>query len=604
MPLIRWICSALLTACCVFLAASPLTAQAQSPLWTVSVFGGGATSAGLTAAQIAAKPDASFTPFNPSTIYATGLQKQVWLRVRVTSEQEIYADAWLIGISKPFADTVVMHTKAINGTWLSQAAGDWIAHRSWPVRSLAPQFFIPAQAKASSQDIYLEVHNRTPLRFEVSLLSAPTAAIASQNSFFMIGLCLGLMLLMALASGVLAVIYRNAAYIYYGVYVMTNISVSMAYSGMAAYALWPDATGWPESSITVLFMLGNVLQLQFCRTMFFTMATPAWIRQCVLGLIALGFFSIALNLYAIANLGSSAVFAVHVLVFTSVSYLIIASQFSSKNSVSWLYMLSCLPLTLIGWLAVLEHGGWVALTWLPYNAPIYAFAIEMPILFAAVYLHAKSEHAIKVRKLTLASTDPTTGFVSSSQHMGNLSQAWDQSIDTRRDLVVAYAKVQHQLGPMATIGGLGREHSVERAVRLLRTVVREQDTVTHVDTDLFAILMPELSLGEDVTNRLARLVALAVMTDQEAARHVPIRFRIAASSASSFKGSATKLHASLKRKLTDNDWGTRAIRYVRNLPSQTGSANSSRPEETLSQFWDRAAAEENYPTTRQDNPVS
>ena len=603
MPLVRWICSALLTACCVFLAASPLTAQAQSPLWTVSVYGGGATPAGLTAAQIAAKPEASFTPFNPSAIHATGLQNQVWLRVRVSSEQEIYADAWLIGITKPFADTVVMHTKAKNGTWLSQAAGDWLAHRSWPVRSLSPQFFVPAQAKGS-QDVYIEIRNRTPLRFEVTLLSAQTATIEAQNNFFLIGLSVGLMLLMAVASCVLTAAYRNMVYVWYGIYVITNILVSLAYSGVGAYALWPDATSWPEMSITVLFMLGNVLQLQFCRTMFFTMATPAWIRQCVLGLIALGFFSIALNLYAIANLGSSAVFAVHVLVFTSVSYLIIASQFSAKNSVSWLYMLSCLPLTLIGWLAVLEHGGWVALTWLPYNAPIYAFAIEMPILFAAVYLHAKSEHAIKIRKSTLASTDPSTGFISSSQHMETLVQAWEQSKKADYDLVVAYVQVQHQLNPMATMGGLSRAQSTERAVRLLRTVVREQDTVTHVSTDLFAILMPEMSLGEGVTNRLARLVALAVMTDQDTARHAPIRFRVAASSALSFIGSATKLHASLKHKLEEPDWGHRAIRYVRNMPAQASRPNSSQPNETLSQFWERAAADDNYLTTRQDQATS
>jgi GGDEF domain-containing protein len=600
MPLVRWISNALLCVCTVLLTCASLAAQANAaPKWEITVYSGAATAESLTAARLAAKPERRFTPFNPSTIHATGLQNHVWLRVRVSSEQEINADTWLIGISKPFADKVVLHTKASNGIWTEQAAGDWMAHRSWPVRSLTPQFFIPAQPKGS-QDIYLEVRNRTPLRFEVNVLSAAAAIIESQNNFFLIGLAIGLMLLMTIASGVLTAAYRDMVYVWYGIYVITNILVSLAYSGLAAYALWPDATSWPEMSITVLFMVGNVLQLQFYRAMFFNAATPIWIRRAVLGVIVLGLFTIALNMYAIQNLGSSAVFTLHVLAFTSLSFIIITSQFSAKNSESWLYMLSCLPLTLVGWLAVLENAGWLALTWLPYNAPIYAFAIEMPILFAAIYMHAKSEHALTVRKSTLASTDPTTGFVSRSQHMDTFAQAWDSAKKNKHDTVVAYVKVSHQLDHMTTIGGPGRARSVERAVHLLRTVVRENDTVTHVDTDLFAILMPDMSLGAGLTDRLARLVALAVMTDQDAARDVPLRFRIVAGSRGSFQGTAAKLHRALQHKLSASDWGPRAIRYVRNRSAKGVRANSSQPDETLSQFWERAVQDENSPDTVQD----
>ncbi len=598
MLLLRWIHSAALLICCLLLATAHLaTHAATEPRWEVSVYGGGATAAGLTAQQVAAKPASSFTAFDPSTIYATGLQKNVWLRVRVTSEQELCADAWLVGISKPFADTVVLHTKASDGAWSEQAAGDRLAHNSWPLRSLTPQFFVPAQPKGS-QDLYLEVRNRTPLRFDVRLLSAPAATIKAQNNFFLIGLSIGLMLLTVIASCVLTAANRNTVYLWYGIYVVTHILVCLAYSGVAAYALWPEATQWPEMSITVLFMLGHVIQLQFCRAMFLTAATPVWFRRTVLGAIGLGFLSIALNLYAVANFGSATVFTLHVLVFSSLTFVIIVRQFSTKNSASWLYLLASLPLTVIGWFAVIENAGWLALTWLPYNAPIYAFAIEMPILFSAVYLHAKLEHATKVRKSTLASTNPLTGFVNSDLHMETFELALDQSRDTGRDLVVAYVQVQHQLDQLGVAGALEREHSVDRAVRLLRTVVREQDLVTHVDTDLFAILMPDMSLGEELTNRLARLVALAVMTDHDAARHIPMRFRIAASSARSYSGSTAKLHASLQRKLAESDWGHRAIRYVRNKGQRT---SSSKPEETLSQFWQRAAQDESYPTTRQDN---
>ena len=583
MPVNRLIRNVLLSIFCSLAAAVLAVAQAAAPVWEVSVYGGNATAAGPSAAQIAAKPAADFTPFDPKVVYATGLQKHVWLRVRMSSEQEIPADAWLVGISKAFADTVVMHTRQNDGTWSSQAAGDWLAHRLWPVNSLEPQFFLPAQS-AGSQDIYLEVRNRTPLRFDVTLLTARAAKTEAQNNFFFIGLPIGLMMLMVVASAVLAIAYQNTVYVWYGIYVVTNMFVCLAYSGIGAYALWPAATNWPELTITVFYMLGNMLQLQFCRAMFFTERTPLWAERAVQGILALGFVSIALSIYAIANFGSPFVFTTHVLIFSSLSFIIIARQFSLKSPASWLYLLSCLPLTVVGWLAVLEHGGWMVLAWLPYNAPIYAFGLEMPVLFAAIYVHAKAQHGETVRKSTLANTDPLTGFVSSSQYMSTFEQALDKARNERHDLVVAYVQVQHQPDHMQTIGGLVRAQSAERAVRLLRTVVRDQDTVAHVDTDLFAVLMPGLSLGEDTTNRLARLVGLALMTDQDAARHAPMRFRIAASSKRSFRGKSSKLHASLKRMLGKSDWGLRAIRYVSDAPSRQSQNRNSPPQETVSQF--------------------
>ncbi len=601
MSLARWMRSILLLLFCTPLVAVHTAAHAVVPRWEVSIYGGGAVAAGQTAAQIAEKPASDFTPFNPSITYATGLKKHVWLRLRVSSEQAIPAQAWLVGISKAYVDTVVLHTLASNGDWTSQAAGDWVAHSRWPVGSLKPQFYLPAQA-AGSQDIFLQVRNRTPLHFDITTASAASAQVDLQNNFFMIGLGVGLMLLMAMASGVLALTYRQPAYAWYGAYVLINIFLSLSYVGMGAYALWPDATVWPEAAISLLYMLAVLLQVQFYRVMFLSaVGTPVWLQRSTLAAIGVGLFAIVLQFYYIEKFGSAAVFTLHVLIFGALSFGLVVQQFRRRDIMSWLYLFGCLPLVLVGFLAVLEHAGWISLSWLPYNAPIYAFIFEMPMLFAAIYLHSIAEHTKTVRKSTLAHTDPSTGFVSRNQHMETFAQALDQARSQGHDLVVAYVQVLHQLDPMSTIGGLARAHSVERAVRLLRTVVREHDTVSHVGTDLFSVLMPELSLGEDATNRLARLVALAVMSDQDAVRHVPMRFRIAASSAHSFKGHAGKLHASLEHKLNENDWGLRAICYVHNRPPQKSRPSSSQANETFSEFWERAAGDEKYQTTRQDH---
>lgn len=552
---------------------------------------GRANSIGTTAPQVAVGSEAEFTPFDAQQIFATAPGNHLWLRLRVSSSQALSANAYLLELPKPFIDKVVLHTGALDGTWSSQTSGDWTAHRNWPVHSLVPQFRLPAQM-AGSQDLFLEVHNRTPLRFDVSLLPVPQAAIAAQNNFLFIGLALGLMLLMAATSIVLATTYRQIVYMWYGLYVTVNILLSMSFAGLGAYALWPDSPAWAELSNSVLYMLSTIVQVQFCRVMFVRPATPLWLRRAAVAAILLGLLAIPLHLYLLQAYGGRVTFTLQIFILVSVSFGLTVHKFRLNSWVSWLCVLACAPLMVIGGLSLLEHTGLLALTWLPFNAPIYAFAFEMPLLFAALYLNAKDAHALQVRKSTLASTDPASGFIHSSMHMDTLTKMWNNAKAAGQDLVVAYVEVSHQLSYVARHGTPNRERSIERAVRLLRTVAHERDTVAHVDTNLFAILMPSMSLGDDVTDRLARLVALAAMTDQDAASDAPIRFHIAAGSVRSFNGSAKKLHAALQHKLEQTDWGLRAIRYVRRRPAGKQASGTSRPDETLSEFWGRAVDEE------------
>jgi GGDEF domain-containing protein len=560
---------------CLLQALAWAQAPAAPPTVTmqVSVHQNGSSPTGITAAQIALSAESAFSRFDPETVFRLGPQKSVWLRLRISSAQDLPANAWQ-----------------------AQSAGDWLAHSTWPIRSAKPQFWLPAQ-KSGSQDLFLEVRNRTPLHFELSVLSAMQARVAAQSEFLLIGLALGLMLLMAAISGVLAATYRQAVYAWYGLYVATNTLVSASYTGLAAYALWPDASHWPELTITLFYMLGMVVQLQFCRAMFLSGTQFGWTHRAVLCAMALGLLAIPLNFYVIENLGSSLVFSLQVFILAGASLSLMVSQFKRGYIVSWLCLFSCMPLMVVGCLSVLENSGWAVFSWLPYNSPLYAFALEMPLLFIALYLHAKAEHAKAVRKLTLASTDPSSGFVHSRLHLDTLTKMWNDAQAAGQDLVVAYVEVSHQLSHVAKHGTPNRERSVERAVRLLHTAAHERDTVAHVDTNLFAVLMPAVSLGDDVTNRLARLVALAAMTDQDAATDAPIRFHIAASSVRSFEGSAKKLHASLQYKLEQTDWGMRAIRYVRRRPVGQQASGSSSPDETLSEFWQRAVDDEKQSST-------
>lgn len=583
-----WLC--LVSALLSLLPALAWAQENVKVTFQAMVYQNGTPQTDTTAAQIAARPDADFSPFNPQTTYVTGPQKHIWLRLRFTSAQAVPAHAWLVDFSKPFVDTVVMHTRGADGAWTFQAAGDWLAHSSWPVRSLTPQFFVPAR-NAGSQDVFLEVRNRIPIHFDLRLLSAQQARIAAQNNFFLIGLATGLMMLMATVSIVLAITYRQTVYAWYGIYVAINIVLSAAYAGLAGYALWPDATQWPEISISLLYMLGMVVQLQFCRRMFLALLHPTWLKRCVVGTMVLGLLAIPLHFYVHSRFGNPVIFSVQIFALAGASLSLMVYQFQRGYLVSWLCLVSCAPLMVVGCLSVVENVGWAALPWLPYNAPIYAFAFEMPLLFSALYLHAKTQHAKLVRKYTLAGTDPLTGFVSSSLHQTTLTDLWNGAQAAKRDIAVAYVQVRQELGFSALRWVPVSQRVVQRAVRLLRTVAGEQDTVAHVRKDVFALIMPNAAMGDDLSGKLSRLIALATMTDKDAVHETPFRFRIVASTLGQSGGTAVQIDAALQDILSKPvGWHRRTIRFLSKKPLPKQS--SKKEEETLSEFWRRASEKE------------
>lgn len=584
----------------VLAQAAPALPGSDEVVLQASIYKNGQAQMLKTAAQIAASPPQDFTPFDSNRTYTSGLGKSVWLKLRVYSGHPLQA-AWLVDISKPYVDTATAHTLAPNGTWTRQVAGDWIAHRQWPNPSLTPQFNVPAWDSGQG-DIYLELQNSVPLNFKVSLVSETAAKSQAQNTFLVAGLFLGPMVFLSLACFFMAVVYRMAAYAWYAAYVAASVLFGAAYIGLGGYALWPLATKWSEVSIVITIMVQMMFQLQFARAMFVTAADRRWLRYGIASLLVVD--SLAIVLYLVLDSGTPRLvtYTTYYLLSVAAVLTLVLRAVTRGGMVAWLWVLANTPLIITSGLATMEGLGFASLPWLPYNAVLFTLAFEMVILWVALHLSARDAHSKVVKKNTLAGTDPLTGFVTPQVFPTTLEQLWDAARAPGHDMTVAYILVTHhapQGAPSTALRGQAAQRSAARAVRLLRTVVREDDTVAHVDKDVFAILMPDLSLGDDVTDRLARLVALAAMTDRDASHNVPIRCRIVASSARSFDGPAHKLHAALRSRLnqTQADWGQRAIRYVRKKPSSSQPSGST-PNESLSQMWERAVEDETYQSSR------
>ncbi len=544
--------------------------------------------ASTTVAQIAAGTAGQFLPFDPDATHAVSWEQPLWLHFRVRANSATSATAWTLALDKPFIDRVEFYARNPDGSWHMQAAGDWIAHTQWPQRSLNPQFYLPPLS-VGEHDFYVRVLNLIPLHFAVQLLPSEVAQQNMQYTFAIAAMMLGFMALMWLLSSVLALVYRQAAYAWYALYVAINAVLFASYLGIGSYALWRSATWWPEESITLCLMAAMLAQLLFCRALFLSRSTSPRLYKTIPIVALLG--CLAIVAYAVFNVVNLQTILFLLVVLTSMALMVACAlaALRQRSVVARLWLLAYAPFFLVIAFTVVDGFGWYALPWLPYHTPLYALLFEMPLLLIALHLHAKTLHTKQVRKATLANIDPATGYVAPHLFTSTLETMWQQAQDQWQDMVVAYVLVQHDT-PEATASYTAHPGDTQRTVRALRTVAREQDTIAHIKPQLFAILMPSVALNDALAHRLARVVAVGRMADLNAPDAPLLRFRVVASSKAGFTGTWQQLDASLRRKLHDpNGWSRKSIRYVR-----LRAPHESQPESdlvSLTQLWDLAIEE-------------
>jgi GGDEF domain-containing protein len=551
----------LLACCFISLWLQPAAASAvDAPIAITSL---GNWPASLTVDQAAALPASQHTPFDQDAAHPAHWDQPLWLHFRVLAEVPTAAPGWTLELARPYVDRAEFYARTPQGNWQRQVAGDWIPHGLWPVRSLNPQFRVPF-LQAGVNDFYVRISNETPLHVAVTVQRTEDVQTQNQHTFLLAGLLLGLMALMFALGSLMALAYRDTTYAWYALYVGLGFFASATYVGISHYAFWPGAalwahaTRWGTDAVIILVTAGMAAQTQFCRALFLSSVANQRAQRGITAILVLNIVAMGMYFGPIDLTTRQALFIAVNMAHTLLTVGIVAYAMRQRSFIVRLWCLGYGPLLLVLTLTVLDTFGWYAMPWLPYNATLYALIFEMPVLLIALHLHAKAQHAVQVRDSTLAGTDPLTGFVASDFFHDKASKMWGKAKRDRTDVAVAYVEAtSHASRP------------VLHTVHLLRTVVRTVDTVAHVEKNRFAILMPGMSVGEELSNRLSRLVALGRMADKDHPNAGPVRFRIVASSLGTYAGTWPALHAELLEKFRlPTGWGQRHIRFVKEQNSE------------------------------------
>ncbi len=574
------------------LSVTPLAALAQPGVQLqLDILTG--VSPQVTVQQIASTPDAAFAAFNPDKISGPNQHSVLWLRFRVLADETSGTAGWTVSLAKPFVDRVSFFYRDAQGAWQAQSAGDRVAHRLWPVRALYPQFNLPPMAPGV-HTFYLRVQNSIPLHFSIDLQPSDQASAAAMDQLLQSGFVLSLMVFMAVLSLTLACVQKNKTYGWYAAFASANFFAVAGYVGMSAYLFWPDASWWPEYSALVPAMLATMAQLHFSRLMFENEQPGTRLHQLVNMTLVFNLLCVVAALVTPDPIARRFEYGWVMASSVALTLFIVLRAWGQGVALARLWMFAYTPLVIGLTLTIVKHFGIWPINGLPFMVPVYAIAFELPVLLFILLSHSKAHQAHAVREATLASADPLKGYTQRSAFDETAQKLWNQARAEKKDVGIAYVKVVRDKEQAALVNSYDPDRERAQWVRIMRTVMREGDTVAQIDDDMFALFFKGQSVGEDFSGRLSRLVALGLMAAQDYSTHGPVQFRIVAgtrgSSAGAAGGSGSGDWATLDRTMrarliAEKGWSRRSIRMLSAVP-----VVPQVPDENHSDAWAQALA--------------
>ncbi|MEJ6021536.1 sensor domain-containing diguanylate cyclase [Ramlibacter sp. PS4R-6] len=480
-------------------------------------------------AQVAVDPAATLTvsdveggalklePLHPRS-FALGAGA-LWLRLDLPAHDA--ARATYVQLS---GSTVVnrasFFTRAPDGSWHEQRAGDHVAVAQWAHPAATPLFDVPAAGGRA----WLRIENQpAPVSPFLQLMDEGELQQAQRWTFVGIGMYLGFGLLVLIVGLIHGRLYGERVFYSYCAYVLAMLMFQLAYTGLGGLLLWPQSAAVNDAAPGFFMLAMTAAGIWNIREAVALRRHSRSVDRFTLGFIGFGaLFALAYNAvlspaaYVLLNLYGLAA------VILSMALCLWTWRRGERYS-GWLF-LGFLPVHLAYPFPALRAAGVIADSWATQYAVLIGSAIEIPLLLYILHARAKDFSENRARLRALDSTDPLTGLTTLPVLMLRLRDALRraQRLDHRFALLVV--ELANHGDILARGGRTAADRALVVAASRLSRLVREIDTVCRIEDARFAILT-EGPQGGDLRAALAQHI---IARGLEPVPHldVALRFRV------------------------------------------------------------------------------
>ena len=517
----------------------------------------------LTADQLEALPDSSFSAVNPARAYLVG-DGALWFRFDAINHQP--QTHWRLLVPLPGVDDVVVYYRNPAGSWTTQQAGDTRAMSTWTQPARYPVFSTSYSAGQAVRYFVKIQHARVPYSVLPRIVSDAQLLNTELSDHLLLGAYFGLAALVVVLALANTLARRDLAFGTYALYmVLFTLSQGM-FIGVAGLYWWPE---WPELNKSIIFVLtlAATAGTWFVRTVVMPKRFFRWLDVALLALMATlplaGLADMLLQNRYTFNAFNALVSCNLVVLLAVVGIALVAGDKHSR----WVAY-GFTPVLLAALVPLLRNLGVVQSSFWTEYALLLGSAIEVPILFYGLNRRMAQGRDVSARASGLRVVDPLTGVYVTKILTDKLQGFLEASSVYRQPFAMLCIE-------LTNFGDLQKKYNRETADRALvmaavriRSAARLVDTVARIGDAQFALLMAGPVNAVDANEVATQIVAAGLRANDKLPEREPLRFNIALHHHSEFAAAdAAQAEAMLAQLLVElkvmNDGSTRTIRLVK-----------------------------------------
>ena len=448
-----------------------------------------------------------WAPTRPGTIYPLHSGAALWFRFELAEPDD--NDRWYLEVPYPGVDRVTLYTRAPDGSWLHQTAGDLLPVASWPLPHRHPLLPLALEPGAPRQ-FFLRVENThnfgAPLVFtsERQLLRQEQRAALGLGVYF--GLA-GLSMVLALAA---AAWLRDVAFARFALFVPVVALAQAALTGVAGLHLWPHWPWWADLASFSLPVAAMGLLLWFLSAL---VSLPQRSRRLhwLVTLLALQCCAAAVAIMVVDRAWRVQILQASLLLGIAAGCAVVVWTWRRGQQHAVLLLVALVPLAVGAAVPLARTAGLLPMSFWTLHSLQVAIAIELPLLLTLLMMRRQAHRETTRRLLGLDRTDPATGLIN--------AQVFEQRLQR---LIERSGRLRHQslvmLVDIVNVEQVRRDwdrHAAEElplrvAARLLETA-REIDTVARLGPHRFGLLIEGPVAPAEISAHGPRIVARCLM---------------------------------------------------------------------------------------------
>lgn len=414
---------------------------------------------------------------------------------------------WFLEIASAVNDNIQLYYRDSAGRWVQQQAGMGVPVANWAVPGRLPTYALSTDAGRPVRYWLRVDDSHGDFAAPLELLRQDRLSATRERDEFVLGAFFGLLALVAFASVVNGIAFRDRASGVFGLCVVLLVLGQLGRSGLGGQYFWSESATWNDAVRELWPGAGVAAGLWLAKILTDPARLSRWLDLGVWALIAALLGATAVNM-VVDNFPSLAlVLALTGLALVAVLSMVLWGWLGGRDSHLRLVAIAFLPVVVLAVFPLARDLGLIPASALTRFGLYLGALIAVPLLYYAVNLRLMARREAELRASALVRADPLTGL----PHRQALAERLDSSLSHARAQRHSCALLCIRLSNLDAIGEEFGRDAIDKALVVTASHLRRlsvgYDMAARVGPREFGLLLEAPATRESAMSRAQHLVA-------------------------------------------------------------------------------------------------